>query len=501
MNKNDCGQEKTPFLDALVKYVKSNPTALDVPGHKLGSFHTDLSRKISNVFMEYDANAPYGMDNLYNPQGVIKEAEALAAKACHADHCLFSVNGTTGGILTMFVACLDVKDKVILPRNVHKSVINSLIISGAVPIFVDPEIDHTLGVANGTNADKVIEAMDENPTAKAVFVINPTYFGVVSDLKRIVREAHRRNMIVMTDEAHGSNFYFSSKLPLSAMDCGADITATSIHKNSGSLTQTSFILTKGERVNFSEVRRAFAMFSSTSPNAILMASLDAARKEMALKGEKIIDKDLSLASYARKEINKIPGVHVYGREHIKEQNNSGVYNIDETKLVIQVTGLGMYGYEVYKELRRIANVQVELGEVSVILALIGPGTTKKHLDNLINGLKELSKQHYKAKGSRKIPSYNYSYSKAVVPPREGYDAPNKIVNLKDSIGEISGETVMAYPPGIPIVIPGEIISSDAIKMIEFFHKEGGEVLKDTTIGKIKIIDRSRWHLAEEFNLE
>ncbi len=161
----------------------------------------------------------------------------------------------------------------------------------------------------------------------------------------------------------------------------------------------------------------------------------------------------------------------------------------------------MYGYEVYKELRRIANVQVELGEVSVILALIGPGTTKKHLDNLINGLKELSKQHYKAKGSRKIPSYNYSYSKAVVPPREGYDAPNKIVNLKDSIGEISGETVMAYPPGIPIVIPGEIISSDAIKMIEFFHKEGGEVLKDTTIGKIKIIDRSRWHLAKEFNLE
>jgi len=501
MNKDEADQTKTPYLDALVRYVKSNPTPLDVPGHKLGSFKTDLSRKISNVLAEYDANAPYGMDNLYNPQTVIKESEELAAKACHADHCLFSVNGTTGGILTMFIACLDVKDKVILPRNVHKSVINSLILSGAVPIFVNPEIDKKLGVANGVDADKVIQAMDDNPTSKAVFIINPTYFGVVTDLKRIVREAHKRNMIVMTDEAHGSNFYFSKNLPCSAMDAGADITATSMHKNSGSLTQTSFILTKGNRVNFSEVRRAFAMVSSTSPNALLLCSLDAARKEMAVHGEKILDRCLALAAFARKEINKIPGVHVYGREYIKEQDNSGVFSTDETKLVIQVTGLGLYGYDVYKELRKVANVQVELGEVSVILALVGPGTTKQHILNLINGLKILSKKYYKEKGTRKIPSYNYSYSKALVPPREGYDAPNLIVSLKDSVGEISGETVMAYPPGIPIVIPGEIISLDAIKMIEFYHKEGGEVLKDTTIGKIKIIDRTKWNLADEIKLD
>jgi arginine decarboxylase len=500
--KLDPEQRKTPFLTALIRYIRSNPTCFDVPGHKMGSFVTDLSRKISPVLLHYDVNAPIGLDNLYNTNGCIKEAEELGAKLCHADHCLFSVNGTTGGILTMFTACLDLKDKVILPRNVHKSVINSLIVSGAVPIFVTPDIDEKLGVANGVSAEKMIEAMDENPTAKAVFVINPTYFGVCSDLKRIVEEAHKRNMIVMTDEAHGSNFYFSDELPMSAMDAGADITAMSMHKNSGSLTQTSFILSQGDRVNFREIRRAFAMFSSTSPDHLLLASLDAARKEMAVRGESVIHHDLALAAYARKEINRIPGLHVYGREYIDEQHSSGVFNIDETKLVIQVTGLGlnMYGYEAYREIQKVSNVQVELGEVSVILALVGPGTTKKDVDTLIAALWKLSRNHYSKTHRKKIPSYNYSFSKMVVAPRDGYDAPNLIIPLKDSIGEISGETVMAYPPGIPLVIPGEVISLDAVRMIQFFQKEGGEVLKDTEPTMIKVIDRKKWYLSDELSL-
>ena len=500
-NNKDPQQKKTPFLDALIKYVESSPVCFDVPGHKMGNFVTDLSRRVSPIIFKYDVNAPIGLDNLYNTTGCIKEAEDLAAKACHADHCLFSVNGTSGGILTMFTACLDMKDKVILPRNVHKSVINSLIVSGAIPIFVDPDIDEKLGVANGVSLEKMVKAMDENPTAKAVFVINPTYFGVVSDLKEIVKAAHERNMIVMTDEAHGSNFYWSKELPCSAMDAGADITAMSMHKNSGSLTQTSMILSQGDRVNFREIKRAFAMFSSTSPNHLLIASLDAARKEMYFKGERVIHKNLEMAEYARKLINQIPGMHVYSKEYVKEQNSSGVYDTDGTKLVIQVTGLGlsMYGYEVYLEIRKTSNVQLELGEVNVILALIGPGTTKENIDSLIMGLKKLSAKHFSLNHRKKTLSYNYSYSKMVVSPRDGYDAPNLIVPLSDSVGEISGETVMAYPPGIPIVIPGEVISLDAVRMIQFFQKEGGEVLKDTEPSMIKIVDRKNWYLSDELN--
>lgn len=495
--KDTRDQHRTPFLDALVDYVSSDPIPFDVPGHKLGSFETDLSRKISEKFSTYDANAPLGLDNLYNSTGVIKEAEALAAEACHADHCLFSVNGTTGGILTIIMACLNVKDKIILPRNVHKSVINALIISGAIPIFVSPIIDQKLGVACGVTTQAYIDAMDENPTAKAVFVINPTYFGVVCDLKRVVEEAHKRNLIVICDEAHGSNFYFSKKLPMSAMDAGADITAMSMHKNSGSLTQTSLILTKGDRINYSEVKRAFAMFSSTSPYHILIASLDAARKEMALHGEEIIQSNLDLSSYAREKLNQIKGIHVYGQEYVKDQHSDGVYQIDLTKLVIDVRGLGMYGYEVYKKIRKEYNVQLELGEVSVVLAIVGPGTTKRHIDRLISAFQNLSDE-VESSPIKQIPDFAYSFPQTFVPPREAYDAPHCVIPLSDCLGEISAETIMAYPPGIPVVIPGEFISQDALNLIRFYSEEGGEVLKDTDQGMIKIIDRQNWYLTEEF---
>lgn len=489
-------QEKTPYLSALMDYVKSNPIPFDVPGHKLGNFQDDLF-KIDAPSFQFDANAPIGLDNLYNAKGVLKEAEDLAAKLCKADHCFFSVNGTSGGILTMLLSCLYGKDKIILPRNVHKSVVNALILSGAIPIFVNPDIDDDLGVACGMRVEDVVKTMDDNPTAKAVFVINPTYFGVASDLRRIALEAHKRNMIVMCDEAHGSNFYFSEKLPVSAMEADCDITAMSMHKNSGSLTQTSLILLKGNRVDYYDVKRAFSMFSSTSPNPLLLASLDAARKKMALEGEEILSECLKLSSYARERLNQIKGIHVYGKEYIKERNNSGVFSIDETKLVIDTRGLGLYGYEVYKEIRRQSNIQLELGEVSVVLALISVGTTKEHVDKLIEAFQKLSDRFFNEREEAKIPHYHYSYPLDLVSPRIAYDAPHKITKLRDGIGEISAETIMAYPPGIPLVIPGEVISKDAVDLITFYQKEGGEVLKDTGSDEIKVIDRKNWYLSQD----
>ncbi len=490
-------QRKTPFLTALIDYVKSSPVPFDVPGHKLGGFKTDLYEYVSPGSYQYDANAPIGLDNLYNAKGVLKEAEVLASRLCHSDACFFSVNGTSGGILTMLIACLYSKDKIILPRNVHKSIVNGLIISGAIPVFVNPDIDDELGIACGMKLEDVIKAMEENPTAKAVLVINPTYFGVASDLKSIVREAHKRNMIVICDEAHGSNFYFSDEMPVSAMDAGADITAMSMHKNSGSLTQTSMILLQGNMIDYYDVKRAFSMFSSTSPNPILLASLDAARKEMAIRGKQVIHEDILLAGYAREKLNQIPGIHVYGKEYISQRNNSGTFDLDETKLVIDTRGLGLYGYEVYREIRRQSNVQLELGEVSVVLAIISVGTTKEQVDRLIDAFEKLSDRFHESGRSKQIPRFRYSYPDNLVSPRVAYDAPHVVVSLSSSIGEISAETVMAYPPGIPLVIPGEIISEDAIRLIGFYQGEGGEVLKDTPQGQIKIIDRKNWYLNED----
>ncbi len=492
-------QERTPFLDAMLDYYRSRPIPFDVPGHKMGRLVTDLSRRLTPLILETDANAPIGMDHLMNPHGVIKESEQLMAKLCHADHALFSINGTTGGILSMFLGILDNRDKVILPRNCHKSVISALIISGAVPLFVAPDIDDELSIANGVRVEDYVRMMDEHPEAKAVFVINPTYFGIVSDLRRIVEEAHRRNMIVMVDEAHGSNFYFSKKLPLSAMDCGADVSSVSFHKNSGSLTQSSILLVRGERINFAELRRAYSMLTSTSPNPLLIASLDAARKEMALRGEELIEKDLALAERARKGINAIPGLFCPGREALEKKDSDALYDFDPTKLIISVRGLGLYGYDVYKELRKQSNIQLELGEFYVVLALIGPGTTEEDVEALLGALRELSARHASDRVVHHRRKAVASFPKAIVPPREGYDAPSRIVPLKDAVGAISAETVMAYPPGIPLLIPGELVTLDVVRQIAFLEREQGQVLKDSDGRSLKVIDVKNWYLENELS--
>ncbi len=493
--KKDNEQSKTPFLDALVDYCQSDPTCFDVPGHKLGHFVTDLSRKISPAILAYDANAPLGLDNLYHPTSVIKESENLAAKAFHADHCLFSINGTSGGILSMFLACLDNKDKIILPRNSHKSVINALIISGAIPIFVYPEIDDEYGIANNVSFEDYKKAIDDNLDAKAIFVINPTYFGMTTDLKSLVSYAHSHNMIVIVDEAHGSNFYFSRKLPISAMDAEADITSVSVHKNSGSLTQSSLILVKGKRVDLFEVKRAYAMLSSTSPNPLLLASLDAARKEMYFSGAKLIEEDIKIAEFVKKEINKIPGLKAVTYDY--KDNHIGVYDIDRTKIVINVRNLDLYGYDVYKELRKYNNIQLELGEVYSVLALIAPGNTIEDGKKLVTAFKELANRHPLTKKRHRYHNSNI-FPKTIVPPREGYDAPSLLVSFKDAIGEISSETIMAYPPGIPLLIPGELITLDVIKKINFFYREGGQILKDSKDNMIKIVDKKRWYLSDAY---
>ena len=257
-------QEHTPLLDAIKKYVESEPVPFDVPGHKMGSLKTELSDYAGEMLYRLDINAPIGLDNLYHPNGVIKEAEDLFAEAFGADEVIFSVNGTTGGIMTMIVGIIDAKDKIILPRNVHKSVINALILSGGIPIFVAPDVDQDTGIANGVPTENYVKAMDENPDTKAIFVINPTYFGITSDLKAICEEAHKRGIIVIVDEAHGAHLHFNDSMPLSAMEAGADISSLSVHKTGGSLTQSSVILVKKDRVNFSRIPRASAIRSLTA---------------------------------------------------------------------------------------------------------------------------------------------------------------------------------------------------------------------------------------------
>lgn len=494
----DQRQAHEPFLEAMEAYIASKPIPFDVPAHKMGRFTTDLADMVGKKVFAADFNAPIGFDNLYHPTGVIKEAESLASEAFNADRVLFSVNGTTGGILTMINALLRAKEKIILPRNVHKSVINALIISGAYPIFVEPDIDEKTGIANGVPTENYIKAMDENPDAKVVFVINPTYFGVVSDLRSIVREAHLRDMIVMCDEAHGAHFHFSDKMPVSAMDAGADISTMSVHKTAGSLTQTSLILAKTDRIDFSRVIRVFGMFSSTSPNHILIASLDAARKFLYFHGKEYLDKSIELADYARKAINKIPGLFTLDRSYCSKH---GRFGLDESKLVINTSGLGVSGFEIIREIRKKYNIQLELAEVSEVLAVLGLGTLKEDVDDLIAAFKGLSEDFYGKNEAYFIPHFHYEYPELIVRPREAFNAPSKIIPLNDAIGEISAESIMIYPPGIPIAIPGELITKDALELIDFYQDHGGVLLSDSPDGYIKVVDQSKWYRGSELDYE
>lgn len=493
-------QKKTPFLTAMKEYVESNPVPFDVPGHKMGRVLTDLADILGENIFKYDINAPIGVDNLYKNTGVIKEAQDLLADAFNADESIFLINGTTSGIMMMIMGCVKAKEKIIIPRNVHKSVINALIVSGAIPVFVEPVYDQYLGIANGVNVSSYIEVMEANKDAKAIFVINPTYFGIASSLKEIVEEAHKRNMIVLCDEAHGAHFHFHENLPLSAMDAGADVSAVSLHKTAGSLTQSSALLIKGNRVDKAKILKVYTMFGSTSPSHILLASIDAARKLMALKGRDILNDNLKLAKYARNELNKIPGIHCLDENYINNEFNHE-FSFDETRLVIIVRGLGKSGFDIYKLLKKRYNIQVELAETYLVLAILAIGSKKEDVDKLISAFKEISYLFYEEGKKIKVREFHFDYADIAVRPRVAYHAPHKIIKFKDALNMISSESIMIYPPGIPLVIPGEIITQNIIDIYDFYENGGSTLMQDSPIGYVSVIDeeeREKEEYKDEF---
>jgi len=485
---NNERQKKTPLLTALKKYMDKAPVPFDVPGHKMGRVQNDLSDILGVDLFRMDVNAPIGIDNLYKGTGVIKKSEDLMAEAFNADKAIFLINGTTSGIMMMVMGCVNSGEKIILPRNVHKSAINSLIVSGAIPVFVEPDYDHTLGIANAVPVEEYVRAMDENPDAVAIFVINPTYFGVASHLEKIVEEAHKRDMIVMVDEAHGAHLHFDKHLPISAMDAGADISSLSMHKTCGSLTQSSALLIKGTRVDYKRVRKAYTMFGSTSPSHILLASLDASRKKLALEGKKIMKHIRLLSAYAVKELNKISGIEVLDTSYCSAKT-PGRYAFDDTRLTIRVDKLKKSGFQVYQEMQKKYNIQLELAEPNLVLAILAIGSTKEDVDALIDAFRDMSsKVNQKGERHRLPKNLVYDYADIAISPRDAYYSDYETKKVTEEIeGRISCESVMIYPPGIPMLIPGEKITKNLIKIYEYYLKAGCAIMSDSPVGYIKVV--------------
>jgi len=483
-------QTKTPFYDKIKSYGQSSTVALDVPGHKLGAIDNDFRQYVGEHLFLLDANAPKGLDNLSKPKGVIKEAQQLAADAFGADYAYFLMNGTSQGIMAMIMTAVRAKEKIIIPRNVHKSAINGLILSGAMPIFMKPFIDSELGIANGIDIEELKETIIEHPDAKAVFVINPTYFGVTSNLEEIVKIAHANDMLVLCDEAHGAHFRFNQQLPMSAMSAGADMSAGSIHKTVGSLTQSSILLMQGDRVEPSRMQSTLNILQSTSPSSLFMASLDASRSHIAVHGKEALDKVIQMAKDARDKINEIPGLKALTKQDII--SNQG-FNYDETKIMVKVSDLGITGFEAYNILSDKFSIQMELAETHLILAVLSIGTTQNDLDRFIEGLTGLTKYKKDTKIQHKI---RFTYPDSYTRPREAYHAPKKYVLIEDALNEVAAENIMVYPPGIPLVIPGEIINQEILEDLEFYTAQGSTILSDTADGFIKVVDKDLWFKYE-----
>ena len=436
-------QKRAPIYEALERFRRQRVVPFDVPGHKRGRGNPELVELLGERCVGIDVNSMKPLDNLCHPVSVIKEAEELAADAFGAAHAFLMVGGTTSSVQGMVLTACKPGDKIILPRNVHKSAINALVLCGAVPVYIDPKVDTDLGIPLGMEVEDVRAAIEANPDAVAIFINNPTYYGICSDLRRLVELAHSHGMLALVDEAHGTHLYFGPALPLSGMAAGADMAAVSMHKSGGSLTQT------------------------TSASYLLMSSLDISRRNLAMRGRESFAKVVDMAEYARHEINAIGDYYAFGSELI---NGGSVYDFDVTKLAVNTRGIGLTGIEVYDLLRDEYDIQIEFGDLSNILAYISIGDRIQDIERLVGALADIRRLYSKPKSDLFTAEYITPQVKAT--PQQAFYSPKESLPLRQTAGRICTEFVMCYPPGIPILAPGEVITPEIIDYIEFAKAKG-----------------------------
>jgi arginine decarboxylase len=465
-------QEKTPLFTGLLEHSKKDPIQFHIPGHKKGNGMDPTFRDfIGRNALSIDLINIGPLDDLHHPHGIIKEAQELAAEAFGADETFFSVQGTSGAIMTMVMTACGPGDKILVPRNVHKSVMSAIIFSGATPIFIHPEIDTRLGISHGISPEAVQTALEQHPDAKGVLVINPTYFGISANLKEIVNIAHSYNVPVLVDEAHGVHIHFHDMLPLSAMQAGADMAATSVHKLGGSMTQSSVLNVREGLISAKRVQAIISMLTTTSTSYLLLASLDVARKRLATEGYELIEEAISLANKTRNDINNIPNLYCVGDEILA---TNSTFDFDPTKLIISVNRLGMTGFEVEGWLRERYNIEVEMSDLYNVLCIITPGDSIETTSILVHALKELAEEQKDSSIT------NSELKKIDVPnipalalsPRDAFYSETEVVPFEESEGRIIAEFVMVYPPGIPIFIPGEIITKENLDYIQMNIEAG-----------------------------
>ncbi len=459
-------QQRAPIYEALDRFGKMRVVPFDVPGHKRGRGNPELARLLGEKCVSMDVNSMKPLDNLCHPVSVIREAEKLAAEAFGAANAFLMVGGTTSAVQSMVMSAVQAGQKIILPRNVHRSVMGALVLCGAIPVYVNPECDDKLGIPLGMSLAQLKITIEKNPDAKAILVNNPTYYGICSDLRSIVELAHKNNMLVLADEAHGTHFYFGENLPVSAMAAGADMAAVSMHKSGGSLTQSSLLLT-GPRVNADHVRQIINLTQTTSASYLLLSSLDISRRNLALRGKEAFNGVCDLADYAREEINDLGGWYAFSKELI---NGDSVFDFDQTKLSVHTLDIGLAGIEVYDILRDEYDIQIEFGDLGNILAYLSIGDRRRDVERLVSALSEIGRRY--AKDRTGMMENEYIAPDVAVTPQYAFYAAKESLPIEETAGRVCSEFVMCYPPGIPILAPGERVTEKILEYIRYAKEKG-----------------------------
>ncbi len=475
----DPDQYKTPLFDAMVALAESRKVSFHTPGHKSGKGISTRFRKfVGSKIFSIDLTTLDEVDSLQKPKGVIKEAQALAAKAYGAERSFFLLNGTTGGNHAMILATCNPKDTVLVARNAHKSVLAGLIFSGAQPVFYLPEVDPNLKMTLNVTYDATVAAINAHPHAKVLFLTSPNYYGICADLPRIIDYAHRKGIVTLVDEAHGPHLKFHPGLPTSAMEAGADIAVQSTHKIIGGMTQASMLHAQGPRVDMTTLATVLRFVQSTSPSYILMASLDLARMQMATEGEKLLDKAIKLAQEARAKINRIPGLYCFDRDTAANPLFARMGDLDVTKLTIRVRDLGLSGYDASRILNTDHHIQVEMADAMNVLVIVSIGDRRDDLKRLVDALREMSKTYHGAAHPAMpldevgLPPFGGT---ARMTPRAAFFADYHYIPLDAAEGAISSEMITVYPPGIPLLVPGEVVTGDVIAYIQRMDRLGATI--------------------------
>jgi arginine decarboxylase len=482
-------QKNMPYVSSVEKYVKERRIPFHMPGHKQGQgVNSILHRLWGKKIFDYDLTEVDGLDYVNAPTGVIAEAEKLAAKAFNTEETFFLINGSTVGNQAAIMSLVGSNEKILVGRNSHQSTYAGLILSGAVPVYAKPTLHKLSGFYPVIGSKEINTLLNKNKDIIVVHLTSPTHIGFMPNIEKIRELTQKKNIPLIVDEAHGSHFQFHEELPTSAIALGADIVIQSTHKTIGSLTQTSMLhLVKTNHVSGTKLQSILRLLQSSSPSTLFVMSLDAARYQMANEGERLLTRTLQLSRQLRRNINSIEGLYCYGKEIA---GTDDIVDIDETKILINISKTGYTGYELEKILGREYKIEIEMSDTNHILCFVTIGDTEQSINKLISALESIANNPKKtAKEDSNFFLPMPGIPELALTPRDAFFAQKKRISLMSSLGQISGEFIIPFPPDIPIIVPGERINQEILDYVKYLKKNDTMIVgpEDTTLETIEVI--------------